>query len=191
MKRYFLLFAAISLTLISCHTPSYTFDRTSSRYFKFQEGKYLLNTIKAPEVVRLDMREQVFDKFGKANVTSLQEAPVNLYPSEIPINPDQEIIQQLKETAGNFDFIINVIAEKESDDVSSMKIGNMDPSDRNIVHVAFEIIDLNNQASVYFARVRSELSDKDDNKDFSFAVDANTMLRKSLKKILKRIEKND
>lgn len=189
MKRHFLFLLIISLILASCHTPSYTFDRTSSRYFKFQKGTYLLNTVKAPEAVRLDMREMITDKFGENNIVTLQNASVRLVPSEIPFNPNKEILRQLKESAPHFDFIINVFTVKESDDVQTMQIGNLDPSDKNIVTVGFEIIDLNDQASVYFARVRSELSNSDDNKDFSFAVDANTMLRKSLKKILKRIEK--
>ena len=191
MKRFILIFLVISLSLYSCHTPSYSFDRTSSRYFKIEEGKYLLNTIKAPEAVRLDMQEKIMEKFEDQDIIILQKASVNIYPSEIPIHPTPEIIKQLKETAGDFDYIINVIAEKESEDVSSMQIGNLDPSDKNVVHVTMEIINLNNQASAFYARVRSELSDNNDNKDFSLAVDANSMLRKSLKKILKRIEKKN
>jgi len=191
MKRYFLLLIAISFSLVSCHTPSYAFERTSSKYFKFPKGSYLLNTIDAPEVVRLDMQEMIFEEFGEKigpnNITSLQKATVRVIPSKIHFHPDQETIKQWDQSTGTYDYMINIIAKKESDDVQSMVIGNLDPSDKNIVTVGMEIINLNNQASVFFSHVRAELSDRNDTKDFSFAVSSNTMLKKSLKKILKRI----
>ncbi|CAL68560.1 hypothetical protein [Christiangramia forsetii] len=191
MKKYFILLVALSFTLISCHSPSYVFDRTSSNYFKFPKGNYLLNTIDAPEAVRLDMQEMIFEEFGEEigqkNITSLQKATIRIIPSKIHFHPDQETIKEWDQSTGNYDYIINIIAEKESDDVQSMVIGNLDPSDKNIVTVGMEIINLNDQASIFFSQVRAELSDNNDTKDFSFAVSSNTMLNKSLKKILRRI----
>ena len=89
MKRTILILLAISLTLISCHSPSYSFDRTSSRYFKIQNGNYLLNTIEGPEAVRLAMQEKIMDKFQYQDIVSLQNASVNIFPSKIPVHPDQ------------------------------------------------------------------------------------------------------
>ena len=191
MRKCFLILIAISFSLVSCHTPSYVFDRISSNYFRFPEGNYLLNTIDAPEAVRLDMQEMIFEEFGKEigqkNITSLQKATVRVIPSKIHFHPDQETIKQWDQSTGSYDYMINIIAKKESDDVQSMVIGNLDPSDKNIVNVGMEIINLNDQASIFFSQVRAELSDSNDNKDFSLAVSSNTMLKKSLKKILKRI----
>jgi len=151
-----------------------------------------LNTIDATEAVRLDMQEMIFKEFGgdigQNNITSLQKSTVRIIPSKIHFHPDQETIKQWDQSTGSYDYIINIIAEKESNDVQSMVIGNLDPSDKNIVKVGMEIINLNDKASIFFAQVRAELSNSDDSKDFSFAVDSNTMLKKSLKKILKRID---
>lgn len=194
MKTKFLFFILISFLLISCHTPSYTFSKVSSSYIKLPEGKYLLNTVDAPEAVRLDMQKLISENFKKkiknTSLIPLQETSLNLFSVQIPFNPSQQIISQLSENTGNFDYLINVKAEKNSDDIGSIQIGNLSNSDKNIVYVGFEIIDLNDQTSLYFARVKAELSQQNDNKDFAFATDANTMLRKSLKKILRRINKS-
>ena len=195
MKRSLLFLLVISISLASCHSPSYTFNRASNRYLKFPEGKYLLNTIQAPEAVRLDMQEMIFDDFTEyidANkLTTLQDAPVSIFPSEITLRPEKEIIQHLDESTRDFDFLINIKTEVLSDNVGAIQIGNLADSDKNTVSVGLEIIDLNNHTAIFFSQVRAHLSTRNDTKDFAFAADTNTMLKKSLKKILRRIKRNN
>lgn len=195
MKRSLLFFLATSISLVSCHSPSYTFNRSSDTKIIFPEGEYLLNTIQAPEAVRLDMQEMIFDDFteyiGAHKLTTLQDAPVSIFPSEITLRPEKKIIQHLDDSTRDFDFLINIKTEVLSDDVGGIQIGNLADSDKNTVNVGIEILDLNKHTSIYFSQVRAHLSTRNDTKDLAFAADTNTMLKKSLKKILRQINRNN
>jgi hypothetical protein len=190
MKRLFLLFALLILTLNSCHTPSYTFSGNSSKNFNAIDGKYLINYINAPEAVRVDFQNLLLDRFPATTVLA-EDAKVTIIPSKIPENPETDLIKQISKSTGDFDYLINVNTYISSDDIGSTQVGNLDPSARNETFVALEILDLKNPGTIFFTKVRGYLQDPNDSKDFSFAVNANTMLKKSLKKILKRIEKTN
>lgn len=172
--------------MASCHTPSYTFTRNSSNSFNPVPGKYLLNYIDAPEAVRSEFQEKLLEKFPP-NTIPAENAPVSIIPGKIPENPDRTFLERLSRSTGNFDYFINVAAGISSDDIDSMQIGNLDPSSRNETYVVVEVFDLKNPGSVFYSRLKATLQERDDNQDFSFAVDSNTMLKRSLKKILKRI----
>ena len=187
MKKLLLLSIALSLALSSCHTPSYTFSRNSSNNFKPVKGEYLLNYIHAPEAVRKEFQDMLLDRLPE-NTMIAENAPVSIFPTQIPENPDTDLIRQISSSTGDFDYLININASIASDNISSMQIGNLDPSASNETYVALEIFDLNNPGTIFYSSVRAHLNDPDDNMDFSFAADSNTMLKKSLKKILKRID---
>ncbi|MFV8225612.1 hypothetical protein [Christiangramia aquimixticola] len=187
MKRFFFLAAVLIFTLTSCHTPSYTFTKTSSNNFSLPEGKFLINYINAPEAVRTEFQELLLKKFPGNTITA-ENANVSIFPTKIPENPERELIEQISSSTGDFDYLINVNANISSEDIGTLQPGNLDPSAKNETFVAMEIFDLNNPGSIFYSKVRGYLRDADDSKDFSIAVDSNTMLRKSLKKILKRIE---
>ncbi|MCB7482251.1 hypothetical protein [Christiangramia sediminis] len=187
MKRLLLLSIVILLSLSSCHTPSYTFSGNSSNNFNAIEGEYLVNYINAPEAVRIEFQDMLLDKLP-TNTVLAENAPISIFPTKIPENPDTELIGQIAKSTGEFDYLINVNANVKNDNIGSMQIGNLDPSAKNETFVALEIFDLNNPGTIFYTNVRAFLNDRDDSMDFSFAVDANTMLKKSLKKILKRID---
>ena len=190
MKRLFLLSTAILFLLSSCHTPSYTFSGNSSNNFNAIQGEYLVNYINAPEAVRKEFQDMLLEKLPN-NTVLAENASISIFPTKIPENPDTELIQQISTSTGGFDYLINVNAKVASDNIGTMQIGNLDPSAKNETFVALEIFDLNNPGTIFYSKVRAHLNDRNDTKDFSFAVDSNTMLKKSLKKILKRIDRNN
>ncbi|TRO64400.1 hypothetical protein [Christiangramia sabulilitoris] len=187
MKRFLLLSAFLFLSLTSCHTPSYTFTRNSSNSFQPIEGKYLVNYIDSPEAVRTEFQDMLLEKFPK-NTHLAQNSGVAIFPVNIPENPGSEKIKDISATTGDFDYLINIKANISSDNIDAMQIGNLAPSDSNETFVALEIFDLNNPGTIFYSRVRAYLQDRDDSQDFSFGVSSNTMLKKSLKKILRRID---
>ncbi|MDT0691506.1 hypothetical protein RM549_17060 [Salegentibacter sp. F188] len=182
------------LFLTSCHIPSYTFDLRSTRSaIKFEEGKYLLNDIKATESIREKLEGMVIEEFSpylQDDLTLVRNARGVFIPFTIPENPDTEFLERLKTGTSGYDYLVNVKTEVLSEDISDVKVGNIQNSEENLVTVSLEIFDLESAQSIYFQKVTGRLSAQDDSKDFSFAKGAKNMVVKSLKKILKRIEKN-
>ncbi|MDT0650093.1 hypothetical protein [Autumnicola edwardsiae] len=182
------------LFLTSCHVPSYTFDPRSTRAaIKFEEGKYLLNNIKAPESIRQKLEEMVTEEISQylqKDITLVRNAGGVFIPFTIPENPDAAFLKSLKTGISGYDYLVNVRTEILSDDIEDMEVGNIQNSEENLVSVSLEIFDLKSAQSIYFQKVSGHLSAKDDSKDFSFAKSSKSMVVKSLKKILKRIEKN-
>lgn len=188
MKRFLVFSIFLLLTFNSCHTPSYTFTRNSSNVFQPVAGKYLINYIDAPEAVRTDFQQMLLEKLPE-NTQLAQNSGISIFPSKIPENPGSEKIKELSVSTGDFDYLVNIKANISSDNIDSMQIGSLDPSDSNETYVAMEIFDLNNPGTIFYSKVRAFLQDREDSQDFSFAVTSNTMLKKSLKKILRRIDK--
>lgn len=190
MKKL-LLFLLIAISIQSCNTPSYMFSSVSQKTYSFPEGTYLLNIIDAPESVRLELREMVFDKLEdrilNGKLVSIQDTPVTLINSQPGFNSSAEDLEQLASRAKGYDYFINIKAEKPADDLGSIQIGNIDPNEANVTKVSLEIINLNDKVSIYYSHVRSELKVDDDSKDFAFSVSAQSMMKNSLKKILKRM----
>ena len=190
MKKL-LLFLLIAISIQSCNTPSYMFSSVSQKTYSFPEGTYLLNIIDAPESVRLELREMVFDKLEdrilNGKLVSIQDTPVTLINSQPGFNSSAEDLEQLASRAKGYDYFINIKAEKPADDLGSIQIGNIDPNEANVTKVSLEIINLNDKVSVYYSHIRSELKVDDDSKDFAFSVSAHSMMKNSLKKILKRM----
>ena len=187
MKRFLFLSITLFFILSSCYRPSYTFTQNSSNSFGTKKAKYLVNYVQAPEAVRTDFQEQLLERFPE-NTVLAENANVSIFPTEIPENPETDLIKQITTSTGDFEYLINIKAEISSDNISSIQVGSLDPSSSNETTVALEIFDLENPGTVFYSRVRATLQDRNDIKDFSFTVDTNTMLRKSLKKILKRID---
>jgi len=191
MKKL-VLFLLIAISIQSCNTPSYVFSSVSQKTYNFPEGTYLLNIIDAPENVRLELREMIFDKLedriSNGKLVSIQDTPVTLINSQLGFNSSAEDLQQLASRAKGYDYFINIKAEKPSDDLGSLQIGNIEPGEANVTKVSLEIINLNEKVSVYYSHVRSELKVPDDSKDFAFSVSAQSMMKNSFKKILKRMK---
>ena len=190
MKKL-LLFLLIAISIQSCNTPSYMFSSVSQKTYSFPKGTYLLNIIDAPESVRLELREMVFDKLEdripSGKLVSIQDTPVTLINSQPGFNTSAEDLEQLASRAKGYDYFINIKAEKPADDLGSIQIGNIDPNEANVTKASLEIINLNEKVSVYYSHLRSELKVDDDSKDFAFSVSAQSMMKNSLKKILKRM----
>ncbi|MDT0646711.1 hypothetical protein RM545_08415 [Zunongwangia sp. F260] len=182
------------LALTSCHVPSYTFDpRFTRAAIKFEEGKYLLNNIKAPESIRQKLEEMVTEEISQylqKDITLVRNAGGVFIPFTIPENPDAAFLESLKTGISGYDYLINVRTGILSDDIEDIEVGNIQNSEENLVSVSLEIFDLKSAQSIYFQKVSGYLSARDDSKDFSFAKSSKSMVVKCLKKILKRIEKN-
>jgi len=190
MKKL-VLFLLIAISIQSCNTPSYVFSSVSQKTYNFPEGTYLLNIIDAPENVRLELREMIFDKLedriSNGKLVSIQDTPVTLINSQPGFNSSAKDLEQLASRAKGYDYFINIKAEKPADDLGPLQIGNIEPAEVNLTKVSLEIINLNEKVSVYYSHVRSELKVPDDSKDFAFSVSAQSMMKNSLKKILKRM----
>tara|TARA_B100000953_G_scaffold51079_1_gene39399 strand:+ start:355 stop:933 length:579 start_codon:yes stop_codon:yes gene_type:complete len=191
MKKL-VFFILVTISIQSCNTPSYVFSNVSQKTYSFPEGTYLLNIIDAPESVRLELRELIFDKLEDripdGKLVSIQDTPVTLINSQPGFNNSAEYLEQLSSRAKGYDYFINIKAEKPADDLGSLQIGNIDPGEANVTKVSLEIINLNEKVRVYNSHVRSELKVPDDSKDFAFSVSAQSMMKNSLKKILKRMK---
>jgi len=191
MKKILLLIL-VAFTTQSCNTPNYVFSRVSQKTFSFPNGTYLLNTIDAPESIRLELRElvidQLEDRIYHGKLVSIQDTPVSLINSQPGFNSAAEDLERLASRAKGYDYFINIKAEKLADDLESLQIGNIEPNEANITKVSLEIINLNEKVSVYYSHVRSELKVENDSKDLAFSVGTQTMMKNSLRKILKRMK---
>lgn len=185
------LFLILAFILQSCNTPNYVFSSLSQKAYSFPEGSYLLNVIDAPESVRMELREMVFDKLEdripNGKFVSIQNTPVTLINPKPGFNNSRKDLEELALRAADYDYFINIQAEKPADDLGTLQVGNIQPGEANVTIVSLEIINLNDKVSVYSSQVRAELKNNDDSKDFAFSASTRKMIKNSLKKILNRM----
>ena len=178
------------ILLSSCHTASYVHDLESTPYgIDYREGKWLLNEITSPELIKQKLTKIAYDGFYKKLDNKLKKAEnlINISLSYVPIKPDKMLLERLKKESG-FDYFINIKCMSSENAIGTLKIGKTYSKKRNVAEASLEIYDLNTLEIIYTRKVIGQVSiDDNDNEDFAFVKSTDGIMISSLKRIMKKI----
>jgi hypothetical protein len=191
--KLFIFFLLISLT--SCQSSKYIFvDSTQKIGVDFTKGKWLLNEIDCPEYSKdalTSIATDYFKKNLKNRLFYIKDVNGLLIARKINLNPNKTKLKELKDGT-SYDFFINIVANKSKSELSSDLYGNQS-------EVFLEIYDLNLQQIIYSKHVigytgqgeKSTGSTVEQNviSNIPLYKSSSTLMQKSLKKILKDLEK--
>ncbi len=188
----FIKFGIIAILFSSCYTATYTFSPESSNYgIEFRKGTWLLNTIESPFYLKEELTETAIDHFRNYlgdDLFYIGDTPALLSSQNIPLNPDKEHLKALKSGTG-FDYIINIKAKEIKDELGGLQVSSDDFPGTNLATVTLEIYDLENLEIIYLQHVRGSVSPQRIKEDVSFITTSEQIIKKSLKKIFKKIKK--
>lgn len=177
----------------SCYTASYKFSPESSNYgIEFRKGTWLLNEIESPPSIKDELTELTIENFRtylNDDLVYIRNIPPRLGTRKIPLNPDRKTLETLKNGTG-FDYIINIKVKGVKYGLGGMQILPDERPDSNLATVTLEIYDLENLEIIYLQQVRGSVSPNRIKEDFSLITTTEQIIKKSLKKIFKKIKKN-
>jgi len=206
MKKALFISILLSFILASCVTSTYVFKFSATPGINFRKGKWLLNEIESPYIIRLQLTEIVkkeFSKYLKGNLYILNKTKGLMLPPKIPLNPSKQILKEIK-AGTRFDYFINIKTKILNDDVGGITFGTTDDNnhvfnddsddysngDESKVRVTLEVYDLNNFNVIYSQTVIGITQLDNDSKGMTFAKDSYSLIITALHKIIKKIEKN-
>jgi len=203
MKKILFISILFGLILTSCVTSTYVFKFSDTPGIDFKKGKWLLNEIESPYIIRPQLREIVkkeFLKHLKSNFFTLNEINNLMLPLKIPLNPSKQILKEIK-AGTKFDYFINIKTKTLKNEVGAMSIGtpdvrdsydgnDFDDNDESKVEVTLEVYDLNSLKIIYSQTVFGISQFNGDSKGVYLTKGTNSLIVSSLRKILKKIEKN-
>ena len=190
MKK--LIALLVLIVCVSCHTTKYTHSGNVTSMLDLQKGKWLLNTIDSSKDIQENLekiateefRELLGDRFSVVSTTRRI-----LIPRNIDNNPSKSILKDVKNGTGA-DFFIMISAKVIRDEIGDLQIGSVDNPVQNIGEITVDIYDLNLLERFYTHTAVGNLYVGKNSQDFAFAKSANNIVRKGLKRILKKIKKN-
>jgi len=203
MKKTLFILILFGLLLTSCVTSTYVFKFSATPGIDFRKGKWLLNEIEAPYIIKSQLREIVkkkFLKYLKNNFFILNETNGLMLPPKIPLNPSKQILKEIK-AGTRFDYFINIKTKILKNEVGVLSIGtpnvnnsydgnDFDDNDESKVEVTLEVYDLNSLKIIYSQTVFGISQFNSDSKGVYLTKGTNSLIVSSLRKILKKIDKN-
>ena len=184
----------LAFTLYACNLPSYVFDnKTQTTGVDFTQGKWLLNTIDAPDNVqdkltqlaRTDFAEKLDDR-----LSYIPETKGLLLPPKIGFQPTKAILENLKKGT-QYDYLINIKAAQTRND-----FGAIDLTPHRLTHdaensnkVILEIYDLNTQQILYSQKVMATVRTKKDKQYIHLSKPSYNLIVGAYKKLIKDIDK--
>jgi len=206
MKKTLFISILLGLILTSCVTSTYVFKFSTTPGIDFKKGKWLLNEIESPYIIKPQLTEIVkkeFSKYLKNNFYILNKTNGLMLPPRTPLNPSKQILKEIK-AGTQFDYFINIKTKILNDDVGSITFGTSDDDndifnddgddysngDESKVRVTLEVYDLNNFNIIYSQTVIGITKLDNDSKGMTFAKDSYSLIITSLHKIIKKIKKN-
>jgi len=163
---------------MSCDSIQYVHSIDSTPYgADYSNGKWLLNTIESPYLIKERMTKIAFDDFVKHLGGRLDKMEGNnISLSYVPINPDTLLLKRLKKQS-NYDYLINIKGKVIYNDYK-----------KSTTTTFLEIYDLNTLEIIYHRKVIGKHKvDYDDSRDVVFAKGVNGIIISSLKKIMRKI----
>ncbi len=190
MKKTILLIST-ALFLSSCQLTKYTFEAVTP-LIDFRTGKWLMNDIQAPNSLKRILTKTAskrFSYFLNDRLYDLLNTNEIIAPTFIPLNPNKELLSDLKNGTG-FDYFINIKTNALKNDLGSIQIGENDLNHTKNATITIEIYDLNTQQIIFFQKVFGSNGAEIFAENFSFTNNANTLILGGLEKIMKDIKKN-
>lgn len=194
MKKL-ILFFIFMLFVVSCSLPSHSFQNPKQTGVNFSDGKWLLNTLDAPEDVSQKLEQKIIKDFSESLATRLTYYPNSkglLMAQKIEMQLDKRKIRNIKVGTG-YDYFINIKAEKIKDDLGAMsfKQNNLFPAElSNSSYVEMEIYDLNREIVIYSQKVISSTRRSKDNDKIHFSKSSNELLIHAYEKLFQDLKKN-
>lgn len=206
MRIFSIWIIFISFSLVSCKSNTYVFVDSSNKYgVDFTKGKWLLNELECPKENK--------DELTIASTTFFRDKLVNrfnfsadekglLLAKKSYLNPDKTALKDLKKGT-DFDFFINIVARKNKNELASVQLYQNEIPGTNESEVFVEIFDLNLEEVIFSEHVIGKYKKNNeksiwktndeksykliDNIDFNLS--ANKLLKCSLNKIFKKLDK--
>ncbi|OMP31195.1 hypothetical protein [Mangrovimonas sp. DI 80] len=188
MNRLITLLCFIAL-FHACHTPKYISYGDIHGTLNFENGKWLLNKIKAPSSLVSSLTDITVNEFSSLlgnRFSTVYETKQLMLPKELPETLSKSTLLDIKNGTG-FDFFITVRAKRLSNDMGSLQIGKNYSEKLNSGLVTLEIYDLNLQQKIYSKTVQGNLTVEENDNSLVFGKSSNGLMISSLKKILRKL----
>jgi hypothetical protein len=203
MKKIHFISILFGLILTSCITSTYVFKFSDTPGIDFRKGKWLLNEIESPYIIRPQLREIVKKEFSnhlKSDFFILNQTNGLMLPPKTPLNPNKQILKEIK-AGTKFDYFINLKTKILKDEVGALSIGtpdvrdsydgnDFDDNDESKVEVTLEVYDLNRLKIIYSQTVFGSSQFNGDSEGVYLSKGTNSLIVSSLRRIIKKIEKN-
>ena len=190
MNKHNLIYLGILILLNSCNVAKYTFETKSNIGIDFEKGKWLLNEIDCPDEINPNLTKITIDEFSiylKDRLSVLNQTKGVLLPNKISTNLNKSTLRDLKNGSG-FDYFINIKTEILKKD--TWQKGSVDSDINTSTRVMLEIYDLNNTEIIYKQSVIGDVAIDPNDSTFRFAKGVNELFIGGLKRIMRKIRKN-
>lgn len=195
-SNYFYLIISLLITVLfsSCATPSYKHTYESTKGLDLRKGKWLVNTIdsdmslKQQELLTIRLIKKL-KKLGDITVVYIDSVSLDyILPSQMQFELMPEVLAKLNSTT-DFDYIINVRADKQLDQMGSSLTPPIYYPYENQSEVYIDVYEIASGERVYSQRIVASISSGDSNIQIHFTKTASTLIFGALKKGIKEIKK--
>jgi hypothetical protein len=196
MKKIPYLFIGISLVFLlsSCAIPHYQHTYESTKGLDLRKGKWLVNTIDSDMSLRgqdaLAMRlVKELNKLGDISVVYIDSVSLDyLLPGQMQFELMPEALIKLKSTT-DFDFIVNVRADRQIDQMSSSIAPPNSSSYKNQSEVYIDVYEIASGERVYSQRIVASIGSYEGDSQMHFTKSATGLIFGALKKGIKEIKR--
>ena len=196
MKRYSYLFIGLTLVFLysSCAMPHYQHTYESSKGLDLRKGKWLVNHIESDMSLRaqdaLAMRlVKKLNKLGDISVVYIDSVSLDyLLPSQIQFELMSQVLAKLKSTT-DFDFIINVRADRQIDQMPSSIAPPNSSACKNQSEVYIDVYEIASGDRVYSQRIVGSIGTYEGDSQIHFTKSATGLVFGALNKGIKEIKK--
>jgi len=197
MKMHFRLglFLASLVLLSACSLPHYQYRYESEKAVDFRKGKWLINRIEADLSLKSKalLTEKLLKEIRKLatdSVVYVQNIQLGLLtPEQLRFEPSEEILNTLKNTT-DFDFILNIRADKVRDDLSPILLYPMYSDAGNEVEIYIDIYNIAKAKRIYSQWIIASIAANENIENVQFSFSASGLIIQGLKKGIKRIKKH-
>lgn len=178
----------------SCAMPSYQHTYESTKGLDLRSGKWLVNHIESDMSLRgqdaLAMRlVKELNKLGDISVVYIDSVSLDyLLPSQVQFELMPKVLDKLKSTT-DFDFIINVRADKQIDQMRSSIAPPNSSSYKNQSEVYIDVYEIASGERVYSQRIVASIGSYEGDSQIHFTKSATGLIFGALKKGIKEIKK--
>lgn len=184
----------IVLIITSCNSVKYVHSGDVNSGLNLKKGKWLLNDVTSvkndKEYDLTKLANEQFYELLENRLSLVSETKGILIPNSIPYDVDKSILRDIKNGTG-YDYFINIKTKRIADEVDVFGgSNNVMSSSENIGEITLTIYDLNILEEIYNQTVVGKLFVPENQESFRISKSSNDIIRSGLKRILKKIKKN-
>lgn len=183
------------ILLSSCAGTAYRHIYQSNKSVCFTSGKYLLTGVfgNAPEYKKEALARQLMSFIGENLTDSIDyafEQDFEYIPPFLFTETLTQDTQGLLRKTTDYRYVISLNAYVASDDLGDLMLGEAQVYDKSEVKIRLKIEDIILKETVYDHTVIGKTEIHENDEEIYLANSASTLLSKSLKKLLKLLQKS-